>query len=263
MGLQRIYKNLHYKVFSSHAAPVIRRSLRSVNHYLNRAKSVLYWKMDKFSRKTEIEFESIEPGSKEEEAYLAGTYCALNYGYANRAHLVSVIRDALNKAYNKKITDMHILYDGNHDALQKEVIEGEQFYVHRNGASRALPPKYFPGHPVFSQTGQPVLLPSALGQLSFLCAATSGCRESYYSSCHGTGRLIDRGQARRTFKAEQVLDEVEKKKVKIYDYGKGYVAEESPSAFKDVEKILEVITKYNIAEPVARLKPLAVLKGWR
>lgn len=263
-GLQQVYKKLHYKIFSSpFSLPIMKSALDRVNYYLNRAKSTIYWKMDDWNKDRSVSFDGFDAKSKEGAAYLTGTYCAINYGYANRAYLASIIRDALRNALSENTAGVNILCDVNHDALQREVIDGEVFYAHRNGASRALPAKYFTRHPVFSQTGQPVLLPSSLGRESFLCAATKGCKDSYYSSCHGTGRIIDRGEARQLFTTKDVLNNMKDKKVKIYDYGKGNTSEEAPGAFKDVEKILESVMKYGIAEPVARLKPLASLKGWR
>lgn len=263
-GMQQAYKKLYYSLFSSNVSTrSIRNFLESFSRYVNRVKSAVYPKAERRNRAKDIYFDTIDADSKEGEAYLTGTYCALNYGYANRAYMASVIRDALKKSLGRDSSGIHVLWDGNHDALQKENIDGKEFYVHRNGANRALPPGCFPHHNIFSKTGQPVLLPSALGKHSFLCAATKGCPESYYSSCHGTGRLIDRGEARNIFKAENVLDDMKSKKVRIYDYGRGYIAEESPAAFKDVDKILQVISKHDIAQPVARLRPVADLKGWR
>jgi len=263
-GLQQIYKNLHYKIVSSDDTPaLIKRLLESTNRFLNRAKSTAYWKTGKLKVTRIPRFQSLEANSSQGRAYLLSTYAAINYGYANRAYLVSVIRDALMNAFKKDSLSLRILLDGNHDSLQKETIDGEDFYVHRNGASRALPPKYFTNHPVFSSTGQPVLLPSSLGRRSFLCAATRGSPASYYSSCHGTGRIIDRGEAREAFKSKGVLEELRQKKIKLYDYGNGYVSEEAPQAFKDVDKVLDVIKQYDIAEPVASINPLAALKGWR
>ncbi len=260
-GMQQAYKKLYYSMFGSsyHA----RNFLRSVNKSLNRIKSTVYWKADRWNRKKSFSFEGIDAKSEEGQAYLISTYCAINFGYANRAYMASIIQRALQKTFGKDGICLNILCDGNHDALQKERIDQEEYYVHRNGACRAYPPRYFGDHPVFSRTGQPVLLPSSLGRHSFLCAATKGCAGSYYSTCHGTGRLVDRGMARQIFNAKNVIDEMSGKNVKIYDYGSGYIAEEAPEAFKDVDKILDVISKNNIAEPVARLRPLADLKGWR
>lgn len=264
LGAQGVYKRLHYRIISSEKMPVsVKRGAEYLNYHLNRARSNIYWRLDRFNSKINIEFEAIDIESKEADAYITSTYSAINYGYANRAYLAAIIRDALRKAFKRKTVDVRILCDGNHDALQKEVIDGESYYVHRNGASRALPPKYFPGHPIFSQTGQPVLLPSSLGRPSFLCAATKGCADSYYSSSHGAGRLFDRGEARQRFKTDDVFAEINASRMKVYDYGKGHISEEAPQAFKNIEGVLQTIVEHNIAEPVAKLKPLAALKGWR
>ncbi len=263
-GLQQVYKKLHYKIFSSpHSSPIMKSVLDKLNYYLNRAKSTVYWKMDGWKKNGRASFGGFDAQSEEGVAYLTSTYSAIDYGYANRAYMASIIRDSLKHAFKDDSAEVNILYDGNHDALQKEVVDGVEFYAHRNGASRALPAGYFKDHPVFSQTGQPILLPSSLGSPSFLCAVTKGCKDSYYSSCHGTGRIVDRGQARQLFTAKDIFEDMKSKNVRIYDYGKGNASEEAPGAFKDVEKILESVIKHGIAEPVARLKPLASLKGWR
>jgi len=264
LGAQQAYKRMHYRIISSTGTPLfVKNSLEALNRSLNRIKSTFYWKFDRFSGKKKADFPVLEAGSPEADAYLTSTYCALNFGYANRAYLVSVIRDAFRKVFGKEEAGLRILFDGNHDSLQKERIDSSDYYVHRNGANRALPPVYFPRHPVFSSTGQPVLLPSALGRHSFLCAATKGCAASYYSTCHGTGRLVDRGEARKIYDNKAVFDEVKRAGMKVYDYGNGHTAEEAPSAFKDADRVLNVLIKNDIAEPVARIRPLAALKGWR
>ncbi len=264
LGLQQAYKKIHYMALASQRVPrPVKRAFDRLNFYLNRFKSTAYWKMDALNRKADIDFKTMGAGTEEAEGYLASTYAAINFGYANRAYMASVIRDAFNRAFGREDTQVNILHDGNHDALQQERIGGEIYYVHRNGANRALPPECFPDHPVFSRTGQPVLLPSSLGRPSFLCAAAKGCPASYFSTCHGVGRVIDRGEAREKFSADEVFDEARSASMKIYDYGKGKAQEEAPRAFKDVNKVLETLAENEIAEPVARLRPLAVLKGWR
>lgn len=263
LGLQQLYKKVHYSILSSSGMPHwAKKFVKDINYYGNRMKSLLYFKLTHNRRGNNINFPSIDPCSPEGAAYKMSTYAGLNYAYANRAYMASVIRDALRKALRKDNADIKILLDGNHDNLQEEVIDGNKYWVHRNGASRALPPEFYKKHDIFSVTGQPVLLPSSLGRPSFLCAATKGCPESYYSTCHGTGRLIDRGHARQTFKKEDVLSEIHKSGMKIFDYGEGMISEESPGAFKDVMGILKTIEQNNIATPIVRLRPLASLKGW-
>ena len=264
LGLQQVYKKLHYSVLASEKMPIqLKEAFDRLNFYLNRMKSTVYWKMDKYNEKEEIEFGFFDAGTKEAEEYLVSTYCAINFGYANRAYLAAVIRDSLSGALGVKDVKVNILHDGNHDALQVENIGGEEFFVHRNGAARAMPREYYPDHPIFSYTGQPVLLPSSLGRPSFLCAAKSGCPEAYYSTCHGAGRLIDRGEAREKFSATDMFAELEAVNMKVYDYGKGKSQEEAPGSFKNADKILRTMTDSKIAEPVAKLKPIAALKGWR
>lgn len=264
LGLQQIYKKMHYKILAQEWTPdIIREVLDKTNFYLNRFKSTAYWKMGKVIKKENASFRAIDPSTEEGRAYLLSTYCAIDFGYANRTYMAAMVNEALKEVFGSGSGNIRILHDGNHDALQEENIDGERFFVHRNGAARALPSHYYRKHPVFSQTGQPVLLPSALGRPSYLCAAKDGAKSSYYSSCHGTGRQVDRGEARELFKEKDVFDEAKKINMKIYDYGKGKASEEAPAAFKDVNKILDTISKHGMAQPVVKLRPLAGLKGWR
>lgn len=264
LGLQQLYKKAHYGMLASGKVPVaLKYSLDRMNFYLNRMKSTVFWKVDSAGRKADMDFEPIMWGTKEAEDYLIATYAAINFGYANRAYMAALIGDALGDAFGKAGVKVSVLHDGNHDALQKETIDGTEYFVHRNGAARAWPSSYYPGHPVFSVTGQPVLLPSSLGRPSYLLAAKSGCPASYYSACHGVGRIIDRGEAREIFKADDMFREVSGSKMRIYDYGRGKAQEESPRAFKDETKVLGTLVDAGIAGPVVKLRPLAALKGWR
>ncbi|MBI4707961.1 MAG: RtcB family protein [Candidatus Omnitrophica bacterium] len=262
-GLQQVYKKIHFSLLASKYIPVwSKKALRGINYHGNRLKSLLYWKFPFLNKIEAAEFSFILADSLEGRAYRISTYAALNYAYANRTYMAGIIRDALRNAFDRSDAQIKILFDGSHDSLQQELVDGVKYWVHRNGASRAYPPKSYPDHGIFSKTGQPVLLPSCLGNFSFLCAANIGCAQTYYSSSHGTGRLVDRGEARYTFKDEDVLREVASSGMKVYDYGKGCVSEESPRAFKNVNDVLEAIEENNIAASVVKLKPVAVLKGW-
>jgi len=39
------------------------------------------------------------------------------------------------------------------------------------------------------------------------------------------------------------------------------LAEEAPKAYKDVDEVIEVVSKSGIAQKVARLRPIVVIKG--
>jgi len=263
LGLQQAYKRVYYSMLANRNIPSgIKICMDRLNVNLNRYKSVVFsGKGAKIKRS--VEYRSMDLSSTDGRRYMTSNYCALNLGYANRAYIAGTIAGSLREIFKDKKMNVTILNDGNHDSLQEENIDGKNFLVHRNGAARALPPAYFNDHPIFARTGQPVLLPTALGRDSYLCAARVGCKDSCYSACHGTGRLVDRGEARGVFTDDDVYRETEAKRMRVFDYGKGKISEEAPAAFKDAKKILETMERYNIACPVVKLRPVAVLKGWR
>jgi tRNA-splicing ligase RtcB len=262
-GLQQLYKRAHYAVMASGKAPrLMKTALEKFNYAANRMKSALYWKLASEPGGENISFPVLRNGEEGFENYRNATYAAQNYGYANRVSMAAAISEALSGVLGGGLSHIRFLCDGNHDCLQEEEFEGQVYMAHRNGAARAFPSSSYGDHPVFSKTGQPVTLPSSLGNPSYLMAAGTGSREAYYSAPHGAGRLIDRGQAREEFDTEEVISEVRRRGMRIYDYGNGNAGEESPGAFKDIMGVVEAVRDNGIAYPVARLRPLAVLKGW-
>jgi RNA-splicing ligase RtcB len=234
-GLQQIYKKFHYGIMASEKIPDrVKTVFEKFNYKVNRFKSGLIWKMNIQKANRKYSFPSISKGTEEEKAFKLSAYAAQNFGYANRASMIAVIRDAMKKAFNGDNSDLRILYDGNHDCLQEERVDGVTYLAHRNGASRAGSSREYREHPVFSRTGQPVLLPSSMGNPSFLMAAYDGSKGSFYSAPHGAGRIIDRGEAREKFGKNDVIALVESRGVRVYDYGKGNVSEESPDAVSPV-----------------------------
>jgi len=263
LGLQQLYKKAHYRIMSAENVPDgIKELMEKANYRINRFKSAFLWKVKPAASGKAPDFKSIAADSEEGKAFKLAFYAAQNFGYANRAAMAAVIRNGLREAFNDKGLGVSILYDGNHDCLQEETIDGETLLAHRNGASRAVPASMYKDHPVFSITGQPVLLPSSMGNPSFLMASGQGSRDSFYSAPHGAGRLIDRGEARGKFTGDDIISQVGSKGMRVYDYGKGNVSEESPAAFKNIDSVVKAVSDNNIAKPVAKMRPLAVLKGW-
>tara|TARA_Y100000034_G_C6909557_1_gene423533 strand:+ start:2715 stop:4214 length:1500 start_codon:yes stop_codon:yes gene_type:complete len=193
------------------------------------------------------------------KSYLIAKQIAMNYGIANRLTLIKIVKDSLSKEFNK--VNLSILIDLSHDTLYKEKIENEFYYIYRHGANRAYPKELLKDHPLFEKTGQLVPLPSSMGNYSYLCGACKGVKETLYSINHGTGRVLDKVDARSKHNLNDLNEEMNKFKVKLYRYGVGNIAEEIPSSFKDVEAVLNVMESNKIAKPIVRLKPLAVLKG--
>jgi len=205
--------------------------------------------------------------SPEGKAYLGAMRCAANYAWANRQCLMHLTRKVFERILGASWEDlgMFLIYDVAHNIakIEKYTVAGKEknLCVHRKGATRAFPP----GHPSlpgkYRNIGQPVIIPGDMGRNSYLLVGTEKAVETYYSSCHGAGRLKSRTQATRTINADALLKELESKGIIIKASGRGTIVEEAPSAYKDVNEVVDVVAKAGLCKRVCRMKPLGVIKG--
>lgn len=200
--------------------------------------------------------------------YLAAMACAANYAWANRQVLMHRIKETFlsTLAITPRELGMSLLYDVCHNIAKREnhTWEGDRIplYVHRKGATRALPP----GHPLlpeaFRHTGQPVLIPGDMGTFSFILAGAKGAMEqSFGSTCHGAGRVLSRSKAVKLAKDRSIYRELRNKGIFVQSRGKKTLKEEMPDAYKDVSQVVEIVHDAGLATKVARLRPLGVIKG--
>jgi tRNA-splicing ligase RtcB len=134
--------------------------------------------------------------------------------------------------------------------------------VHRKGATRA----FAPGHPdlpdVYRQTGQPVLVPGSMGTASYVLAGTEYAMEATFgSTCHGAGRTMSRRQAKRQVRGERLRERLSREGIVVRAGSMAGLAEEAPQAYKDVSLVVESVVGAGIARQVARVRPVAVIKG--
>lgn len=54
---------------------------------------------------------------------------------------------------------------------------------------------------------------------------------------------------------------MQRRGIRLYRYGKDHISKQAPDAFKDIDNVLRVMQQFRIARAVARVRPLAVLKG--
>jgi len=202
--------------------------------------------------------------SPEGQRYLAAMAAGANYAWANRQMISHYVRLAWKKILGEK-EDLELLYDVAHNIAKIEECQIDNkkinVIVHRKGATRAFPP----GHPEvpiqYRQVGQPVLVPGSMGTASYVLAGTQESQEAFYSVCHGAGRAMSRNEAIRRFPGNQIIKDLESQGIIIkYDALAG-LAEEAPLAYKDINSVVEVISGANLAQKVAKLIPLAVIKG--
>jgi tRNA-splicing ligase RtcB len=85
--------------------------------------------------------------------------------------------------------------------------------------------------------------------------------QSFGSTCHGAGRTMSRSQAKREIRGNELRQELEDDGIHIRAGSMAGLAEEAPAAYKDVDKVIEVVHGAGIAKKVARIVPVAVIKG--
>ncbi|MEE8131464.1 MAG: RtcB family protein [Candidatus Paceibacterota bacterium] len=180
--------------------------------------------------------------SDEGQRYFKAMACGANFAWANRQMITHYIRNAWQKVLGgQQIT---VLYDVAHNIAKLE----DNLVVHRKGATRAFP-------------GQPVLIPGSMGTASYVLVGTEKGEEAFFSTCHGAGRTMSRHQAIKTLSGKEIIKDLESKGILIKCYSLRGVAEEAPKAYKDVDEVVEIVHRAGLSKKVARLRPLAVIKG--
>jgi tRNA-splicing ligase RtcB len=100
-----------------------------------------------------------------------------------------------------------------------------------------------------------------MGTASYVLCGIAEAKQSFYSTCHGAGRTMSRHQAIKTVSGEKVVQELQKKGIIVKCYSHRGIAEEAPLAYKDIDNVVEVVHQAGLSKKVARLVPLAVIKG--
>ncbi len=206
--------------------------------------------------------------SPEGRAYYGAMACAVNYAFVNRQVLAMGVREAFEQVLAGKVKnfDLFQVYDVCHNIAKFEEHEvGDQrmrLCVHRKGATRAFGPGY-PGLPAdYRDVGQPVLVPGSMGTASYVLVGAQKAMElTFGSTCHGAGRTMSRSKARKQVWGADLKKELERQGIVVHAGSDKGLAEESPLAYKDVSRVVEVVHGLGIARQVVRLQPLAVIKG--
>ncbi len=206
--------------------------------------------------------------SKEGQDYWAAMCAGANFAWNNRQLITHATRRSFAKVFSRSAESlgMRIVYDVCHNIgkIEEHAVNGtrRKVIVHRKGATRAFPP----GHPEtpteYKGVGQPVLIPGDMGTCSFvLVGMPTAMERSFGSSCHGAGRQMSRAAATRTYRANQVIQDLGKRGIYIHAASKAGVVEEAPGAYKNVEDVVRVAEGAGLTKIVARVVPLGVVKG--
>jgi len=201
--------------------------------------------------------------------YFAAMCSAANYAFANRQILTHFVRKSFKNLLFKEDLDLTLrtVYDLAHNIakIEEHDIAGEkkEVCVHRKGATRAFGPGHRDLPDQYQPSGQPVLLPGSMGTSSWVMAGTEEASEKSFSSCsHGAGRVLSRSKAKKMFRGESIKRDLKNQKsIEIKSRSMSGLAEEAPGAYKDINQVVNCVEQAGLARRVAKLKPVAVIKG--
>lgn len=206
--------------------------------------------------------------SPEGQEYLAAMAGAANFAFANRQIITAWVRESFEQVLGLGPAQLRLslIYDVCHNIAKWEThtVDGRarRLCVHRKGATRAFPP----GHPetpeAYRAIGQPVLIPGDMGRYSYVLVGSAGAMaETFGSTCHGAGRVLSRHAAKKAAHGRRIEVELAERGILIRAAGRATVAEEISEAYKDVAEVVDVVRRAGLGKIVARLRPLAVIKG--
>lgn len=202
--------------------------------------------------------------SPEGQDFYQAMVCGINCALANRQILSHLVRETFALLLPEAF--LALIYDVSHNTckIEEHAIQGRRvpLYVHRKGATRA----FGPGHPElpahYRETGQPVLIGGTMGSHSYILAGNTGGEDLAWSSaCHGAGRSMSRKKALKRWKGQSVVNDLARQGILIRAASKRGAAEEAPLAYKDVDDVVESTHRAGLARKVARVSPLACIKG--
>jgi tRNA-splicing ligase RtcB len=200
--------------------------------------------------------------SPEGRRYHAAMAAAANFGFCNRQVIAHRVREVFRRLLGRPEAELRLVYDVAHNTAKIERYGAETLCVHRKGATRAFGPSSPELPSAYRGVGQPVLIPGSMGTASYVLVGTDEAQElSFASTCHGAGRAMSRGAAKRQVAGHLLRRELLARGIFVRCPSNTELAEEAPLAYKDVDRVMEVVHRAGIARKVARLRPIGVVKG--
>lgn len=199
------------------------------------------------------------------QSYFSAMSAAANYAWANRQLLTYLVREEWQHVVGRDAI-LRLLYDVAHNIAKVEEYEingvNQKLLVQRKGATRAFGP-HNPGIiKDYQETGQPVIIPGSMGTASYVLAGTEAAmQKTFGSTCHGAGRAMSRHAALRIQSGKELQKELAEHEIIVKTPGIRHLSEEAPYAYKDVDEVVNIVAEAGIAQKVARLRPLIVIKG--
>jgi tRNA-splicing ligase RtcB len=198
------------------------------------------------------EYPAIPRDSSEGERLMLANALSMNYGFAYRLAAYAGLRQVARESFGDHSSQL--IVDSPHNSIYEEVVGGELATVHRHNACRAYPASLMPKGTAFGDVGQALLLPGTNRTSSYLCVTGEGAHKSLHSTCHGAGTVIEDFASRGLSATD-----LEYRKTMRFRY-----SDEAPKVVphlddRGVNEALSILMNHDLARPVARMRPFAVL----
>jgi tRNA-splicing ligase RtcB len=204
--------------------------------------------------------------SPEGTAYFGAMAASANYAWANRQLIMHAARLQFERMFGIGYESMPLVYDVTHNVakIEEHIVDGHtrKVCVHRKGATRSFGPGCadLPGDLV--QIGQPVIIPGSMGTSSFVLKGTATAMErTFGSTCHGSGRVMSRSQAKKRMTGKEVADHLLAQGIIVRAPNEAAIVDEAPEVYKPSSEVVQVVHDVGLSALVARLSPLGVIKG--
>jgi tRNA-splicing ligase RtcB len=206
--------------------------------------------------------------SAEGKNYISAMKAAANFAWANRQVILSRVRGSFSEVFGKSAESlgMELIYDVAHNIakVEEHIVDGKKkrLCVHRKGATRAFPANHPDIPEKYKEMGQPVLIPGDMGTASYILLGTEkAMKETFGSTCHGAGRVLSRRKAIKATGGRNIVGELKEKGIYVRSKSIKTIREEAPEAYKNIDEVVDVVSRVGISKKVARMLPLAVIKG--
>lgn len=205
--------------------------------------------------------------SPEAQNYLGAMRCAVNFAFNNRHIMGHWVRESFDEIFGKGTSDtMPIVYDVCHNIakMEEHEVDGKRkmVCVHRKGATRAFAAGRQEIPMEYRSIGQPVIIPGSMGTASYVLVGAEGAmKNTFGSTCHGAGRNMSRSRAIHTWKGADIQKQLSDRGITVKATESDLIAEEAPGAYKDVDMVVKSVELAGLSNAVARLIPIAVVKG--
>lgn len=205
--------------------------------------------------------------SPEGQDYFAAMKCAINMSFANRQMILYHIRQAFSEVIGKSASEMQInqIYDVAHNTakLETHIVDGfpRKLIMHRKGSTRAFGPQMEGLPEEYKPFGQPVIIGGSMESESYLLTGVTSGSASFYSTTHGSGRVMSRRAARRMFRGKEIQKNMALHGIYTRTVSYSGFAEEAGPAYKNIDEVIEAASEAGTCRPVVRFTPIGNIKG--